>query len=74
MSAHRELRRPAWRYLTCDHDDGCGNRVRGVYLESVVELRGRACQDGWWCQNSGPGHPARDLCAAHRPDTIGGER
>ena len=55
------------RTLACDHP-GCDWEFAGERNDRVAEVRRRARQHGWLCDNPGPGKPARDLCPQHRPE------
>lgn len=64
MTAEKWSPRSTVRVLRCD-GVVCAGEVRGDPYEGIAHLRGRARGIGWHCQNSGPGHPARDLCPEH---------
>jgi hypothetical protein len=64
----QSTRRP--RTIGCDyrHDDGslCPARITGEEDERLDKVRWRAREQGWACNNPGPGRPASDLCPVHR--------
>lgn len=57
----------SYRNIMCDFRGGrCPAVFEGKPGERVWQVRGLARQSNWFCQNSGPGHPALDLCPQHR--------